>query len=229
MKIEYRIVKAIVLKVWIIMLIFILNQNINLAQEFHGGDTPPIYKGGNKALKEFIDKNLIFSDSLKNVGISGIVTLKLLINKEGKIENIRLMRGINGECDSIVIRVARLLEDWQPATKKGKSINLNILLPIEINCKNNYNNRQRYIVTGNVTEKYTEKPIEGALVLIKGTDIGTITDSNGKYSLEIPRENLDLEISSIGYITKKEEIGKNHTINIELDSEYYIINFNVNN
>jgi hypothetical protein len=226
LKTKNKILKKTILKSWIVILIVLLNKNINMAQEFHGIDTPPVYNGGKKALREFIDKNLILPDGLTQAGISGTVTLKLLIDQDGKVENIKLMRGINESCDSAVIRVASLLEDWQAATRNGKPISLYILLPVELTCKKNIDDGKTFIVNGMVTEKCSEKPIEGAIVVLDGTNIGTITDRDGRYSLEIPGENMAFEISSLGYMTRKEEIGKNHTINIELESEYYVINLN---
>ena len=210
-------------KAFIFCLIFILGQNIIVAQEFHGGDEPPIYKAGNVVLNDLIQKNLNYPDSIKKTGISGIVILKLLISDNGKLENVKLIRGIHEVCDKEAIRVAWLLNDWQAAERWGKPIGLNILLPIEFYSEGNYDYEQSIIVEGIVTEKSTGKPIDGALILIKGTNNGTITDEAGKYRIEIPKGGSDLEISSIGYVTKKEVIGKNNTINIELDSDYITI------
>jgi hypothetical protein len=219
-KLQHKAFEALIFS-----LIIILGQNKIVAQEFHGGDIYPIFSAGNIVLKELINKNLNYPDSIKRAGISGIVILKLLISENGKLENIKLMRGIHEVCDLEAIRVAWLLNDWQAAKRWGKPISLNILLPIEFCSEENYDYEQSFIVKGVVTEKSTGKPIDGALILIKGTNNGTITDVDGNYRLEIPKGSLDLEISSIGYVTKKEVIGKNHTINIELDSDYYIINY----
>jgi len=212
-------------KTFIFCLIFILGQNIIVAQDFHGGDEPPIYKAGNVVLNDLVQKNLNYPDSIKKTGISGTVILKLLISDNGKLENVKLIRGIHEVCDKEAIRVAWLLNDWQAAERWGKPIGLNILLPIEFHSEGNYDYEQSVIVEGIVTEKSTGKPIDGALILIKGTNNGTITDEAGKYRIEIPKGGSDLEISSIGYVTRKEVIGKNNTINIELDSDYITINY----
>ncbi len=214
-------------KAFIFYLIFILGQHVIVAQEFHGGDKPPIFKAGNAVLNDLIQKNLNYPDSIKRNGISGTVILKLLISDNGKLENVNLIRGIHEVCDKEAIRVAWLLNDWQAAERWGKPIGLNVLLPIEFHGEDNYDYEQSIIVEGSVTGKSTGKPISGALILIKGTNNGTITDEAGKYRIEIPKGGSDLEISSIGYVTKKEVIGRNNTINIELDPDYITINYSV--
>lgn len=226
MKTKFMIIRHFALIAIIFSGITVLNQNNISAQEFHGGQTPPGYKEGNKALKEFIDDNLIFPDSIKKTGIAGTVTVKLLIDKDGKVENVKLMRGINEYCDSEAIRIARLLQGWEPAKNWGKPVSCGILLPIEFRNENNNSNIKQVFVTGVVTDKYTGKPVQGALIVVKGTNIGTITDINGKYGFKIPGENTDLQIFSMGYATRTEQVRKNRTINVELDTEYYTLDLN---
>jgi hypothetical protein len=87
-------------------------------------------------------------------------------------------------------------------------------------------NEVQPVVSGRITDKTTGLPIEGAFVILKGTMNGTVTNSEGYYELNAQKESNSLEISSIGYITKIEYVGRNRSINAELDNEYYIINFN---
>lgn len=69
-------------------------------------------------------------------------------------------------------------------------------------------------------------PLEGAFVIVKGTNRGTITSADGSYNLGVPGESQYLEFSSIGYGLKVEPIGNHNKINVELDKEYFIIDFN---
>jgi TonB family protein len=227
MKNKFRLIKDFALKAIILSFILALNQNTVFGQEMHGVVAPPKYAGGNKALKEFIDRNLILPDTVKKTGISGTVTVGFVIDKYGKVENVRLLRGIHAVCDSEAIRVTWLLKGWQPAMNFEKPIRSNILMPIEFRFDNKYNIEQPFSISGSITEESTGKPIEGALIIIKGTNIGTISDADGKYRLEIPGENYDLEISSSGYVTKTEQIENNRTINVELRMKYLVINFNL--
>lgn len=63
-------------------------------------------------------------------------------------------------------------------------------------------------------------PIQNVSVLIAGTQIGTVTDANGNFSLTAPdNKNLILEISSVGYVTRRVNVGTQTEINITLEQE----------
>ena len=62
----------------------------------------------------------------------------------------------------------------------------------------------------------TGEPMIGVSVLVKGTTVGTVTDLDGNYSLEIPSGKNMLEVSYIGYKTQNVTIGKDARINVKL-------------
>lgn len=72
-------------------------------------------------------------------------------------------------------------------------------------------------VSGVVKDNASE-PIAGANVVVKGTTNGTVTDMDGKYSLEVPN-NATLVVSFIGYTTKEIKIGTQTVVNAVLDEE----------
>src|SRR5665213_2500734 len=60
--------------------------------------------------------------------------------------------------------------------------------------------------------------IESASVMVKGNSIGTTTDANGHYSIEVPNQKAILVFSYTGYISKEERVGSMSSINITLAS-----------
>jgi len=63
-------------------------------------------------------------------------------------------------------------------------------------------------------------PIQNASVLIEGTKKGTITDSDGRFTINAPNDkNIVLEISSVGFETKKVKFEGQNQINVTLDLE----------
>jgi protein TonB len=216
--------KAFIYAGVLLAIVIAFNQNEVLAQsEFHESTSLPIYPGGIKALKDFIAKNLHYPEEAKKAGISGIVQVIYLINKEGSVENIKVMKGISPECDNEAIRVTHLITGWKPAMQQGKPVNIMVSMPVEFQSDKKL---QPIVVTGKVTDKSNGMPLEGAFVIVKGTDIGTITNADGSYNLEVPGESQYLEFSSIGYGSKVGPIGNHSIINVELDKEYFIIDFN---
>lgn len=83
--------------------------------------------------------------------------------------------------------------------------------------------QQKKQVTGKVTDE-TGEAIPGVSVLVKETTIGTITDVNGKYTLNVPASAKTLVFSFIGMKTTEEQLGDHSEINVVLKSE----NINVN-
>ena len=73
-------------------------------------------------------------------------------------------------------------------------------------------------ITGVVTDEQSA-PLPGANVLVKGTTIGTVTDVNGTFSLNVPDEADILVISYVGYHAKEVRIGEQSVINVALTAD----------
>ncbi|MGL4520689.1 MAG: SusC/RagA family TonB-linked outer membrane protein [Phocaeicola sp.] len=79
--------------------------------------------------------------------------------------------------------------------------------------------QQTNVVSGTIIDE-TGEPLIGVSILVKGTTVGTITDIDGKFSLDANVGDL-LQISYIGYSSVETKVGSSNTINITLkeDSE----------
>ena len=73
-------------------------------------------------------------------------------------------------------------------------------------------------VTGTITDE-DRQTLPGVSILIKGTHVGTITDFNGSYSIEIPNKEAVLIFSFIGFVTQEIRVGEQRIINISLKSD----------
>lgn len=71
-------------------------------------------------------------------------------------------------------------------------------------------------VSGRVTDSKTGEAIPGVNVVIKGTSSGTITDFEGRYTLDVPNAESVLVFSFIGYMNKEVTVGDRTTINVGL-------------
>ena len=79
-------------------------------------------------------------------------------------------------------------------------------------------------VTGTVTDE-TKETVIGANVRVKDNpSIGTITDMNGKYTIEVPDAKATLVFSFIGYATKEVTVGKNRVIDVVLKEDGVMLN-----
>ncbi len=71
-------------------------------------------------------------------------------------------------------------------------------------------------ITGKVLDAATQEPLPGATVQVKGTNIGTITDAEGNFSLVAPSDAQFLTVSYIGYAVREISIGNQTNFEIQL-------------
>ena len=72
-------------------------------------------------------------------------------------------------------------------------------------------------IKGIVLEASSKEPLIGANVLLKGTKIGTLTDIDGSFSIDVPdTSRSELVISFIGYVTKEVKVKGSTLLEIEL-------------
>lgn len=74
-------------------------------------------------------------------------------------------------------------------------------------------------ISGTILDSKDKSAMIGANIMEKGTSNGTITDINGKFSLNVSSSNSILVISSIGYTTLEVNVGNNSVLNLEMDED----------
>lgn len=101
--------------------------------------------------------------------------------------------------------------------KKNKLITtLKLLLMCIFLCSGNTTYAQSSSVSGTVTSD--AGPLPGVTIVIKGTTNGTITDINGKFTIDVPSKDATLLFSFIGYIAKEVVVGSTTNFNIKMES-----------
>ena len=74
-------------------------------------------------------------------------------------------------------------------------------------------------VTGAVTAQNDKTGLPGVNVFVRGTSTGTITDVDGKYSINVPNDNDTLMFSSIGYVLQEVPVNGRSTIDVTLSED----------
>lgn len=78
---------------------------------------------------------------------------------------------------------------------------------------------RQFNVTGVVTSAQEAAPLPGAQIIVKGTTIGTLTGTNGRFSLRVPSPNDTLVFSFLGYRTEEVPIDGRSVVNVEMTVE----------
>lgn len=90
------------------------------------------FPGGKEALEAYLKKNLRYPESAKEKGIEGKCYVKFIVRKNGKIENITLVRAIADcpECTAETIGVIKSMPKWKPARIAQKDVDAYFNLPV---------------------------------------------------------------------------------------------------
>ena len=78
---------------------------------------------------------------------------------------------------------------------------------------------QQSVVTGNIKDGSTGEQMPGVNIVVKGTSVGTLTDTEGKYSLNVPTADAILVYSFIGYTSSEIPRGGRNVIDVLLAPE----------
>jgi periplasmic protein TonB len=90
----------------------------------------PEFPGGDKALYEFLAKNIKYPAVAKDNGIEGKVYIKFVINEDGSVSQATVARGIGGGCDEEALRVVKDMPKWKPGKQRGKNVKVWYTLPV---------------------------------------------------------------------------------------------------
>ncbi len=91
----------------------------------------PDFPGGEAELFKYLQKNIKYPEMARESGITGVVYVKFVVDKHGKISDIQLLRGIGGGCDEEAIRVVKSMPDWKPGRQNGMPVPVYFTLPIK--------------------------------------------------------------------------------------------------
>ena len=81
-----------------------------------------VFKGGLKGLRKYLEKNLQVPERTANLGIGGNVNFQFLINKEGRVDDILIIKSLEWAADAAALKVMSQMPDWEPARQNGKNV-----------------------------------------------------------------------------------------------------------
>ena len=90
----------------------------------------PSFPGGEVKLVEYIAKNLNYPQEAIEKGIEGRVFVGFIIDVDGSVTDVKLLRGIGGGCDEEAIRVIKSLPKWRPAKQNGVFSRVSYQIPV---------------------------------------------------------------------------------------------------
>ncbi|MBL7905987.1 MAG: M56 family metallopeptidase [Bacteroidales bacterium] len=91
---------------------------------------PPSFPGGDEARIKFFRDNISYPTIAREKNIQGTVYFRVIIDEEGKVTNPSIEKGIGGGCDEEVLRVVKMMPDWNPGNVNGKPVSVEMMIPV---------------------------------------------------------------------------------------------------
>jgi TonB family protein len=90
----------------------------------------PSFPGGDDARIRFLENNIIYPQYAKEHGILGTVYVTFVVNKDGSVSDVYILRGIGGGCDEEAVRVVKQMPKWNPGYQSGKPVRVQFNMPV---------------------------------------------------------------------------------------------------
>jgi periplasmic protein TonB len=94
-------------------------------------ESMPEFPGGEPALYAYLAENIKYPQMAKESGIQGRVFVTFVVERDGRVTDVRVLRGIGGGCDEEAIRVVQNMPKWTPGKQRGKSVRVQYNLPVK--------------------------------------------------------------------------------------------------
>jgi protein TonB len=95
----------------------------------------PEFEGGEDKLREFLSKNIKYPSMARENGISGTVYITFVVEGDGKITDVKSLRGLGGGLTEEAIRVVRMMPNWTAGRQNGKPVRVQFTLPVKFTLR----------------------------------------------------------------------------------------------
>ena len=91
---------------------------------------PEFTGGGMPALMEYLSKNIKYPEAAMKKGIQGRGIVQFVVEKDGSITNVKILRGVDPELDKEAVRVVSAMPKWKPGTQRGEAVRVRFTVPV---------------------------------------------------------------------------------------------------
>lgn len=102
-------------------------------QIFESSEQMPQFPGGDESLIKYISEHIVYPQSAKDKGIEGRVIVRFVVQKNGSIDNVRVIRPIDPDLDKEAVRVVSALPKFIPGKMNGYNVAVYFTVPVRFN------------------------------------------------------------------------------------------------
>lgn len=98
-------------------------------------EDPPLFPGGEAAMRKWLGRNIHYPQMAKDAGIQGTVYVKFEVDQNGNVKDAQILRGIGGGCDEEALRVVNKMPTWKPGKQRGRAVRVYFNLPVRFTLR----------------------------------------------------------------------------------------------
>ncbi len=106
-------------------------EDVQQQQIFMVVEKMPSFPGGMGALMTYLATHIKYPELAKESGIQGRVFINFVVEPNGSIDHVKVLRGIGGGCDEEAVRVVKNMPKWNPGKQRGKPVRVSFNLPVK--------------------------------------------------------------------------------------------------
>ena len=93
-------------------------------------ESMPSFPGGEEARITYLNENIKYPQMARESGIQGRVFVTFVVERDGRVTDVKVLRGIGGGCDEEAVRVIQNMPKWEPGKQRGKPVRVQFNMPI---------------------------------------------------------------------------------------------------
>ncbi|QJW91307.1 energy transducer TonB [Spirosoma taeanense] len=90
----------------------------------------PEFPGGMKALGAYLKQTIQYPAEARKAGFIGRVFVGFIVEVDGRLTDIQLLKGVGFGCDEEALRVVRAMPAWKPGSQSGRFVRVRCNLPV---------------------------------------------------------------------------------------------------
>lgn len=98
-------------------------------------EVDPEFPGGMDSLYAYLCRNVSYPAEARDSNIIGKVYVSFVVDRDGSVKNVRILRDIGGGCGAAVVEAVKNMPRWKPATMRGKTISMQFNLPVNFSLE----------------------------------------------------------------------------------------------
>ena len=95
----------------------------------------PQFPGGFQKMNEFIEENMQYPKKCAEKGVYGRVVITFVVERSGKLSNIRVVKSVHPALDKEALRIVKLMPRWIPGEQNGVTVRVKYIIPIRFSVK----------------------------------------------------------------------------------------------